>query len=131
AITDLAASPDGELVASVSDHEGRVRVWDAASAEVVAELPRAGDCRVTFDATGRWLAVLNGSEVRVVEVRRSEVQARAALQSRRVHAACWAGRDGELAVVAADRWEGEGELSVWADGARSPRVRRAFRLPEV
>ena len=33
-------------------------LWDAASAEVVAELPRAEDCRVTFDATGRWLAVL-------------------------------------------------------------------------
>jgi serine/threonine protein kinase/WD40 repeat protein len=130
AVSDLATSPDGDLVASACDKEGRVRVWDAASMELLAELPRVGDfCRVAFDASGRWLAVLDATEVRYFEVRRSQVQTRAALTARPVLAACWAGR-GRLACVSGDRHSHEGEASVWPAGG-PPLVRKAIRLPEV
>src|SRR5262249_20307895 len=131
AISDLAASPDGELVASACDHGGRVRVWDVAAAEPVVDLPRVGDpCRVAFDSTGRWLAMLEGARVRFLEVRKSEVQTRMALTSRPVLAACWIGRD-RLACVSGHRSTREGEVAVWPEGERLPDVRRAVRLPEA
>src|SRR5262249_52459546 len=91
-------------------------------------LPRASnDCRVAFDQTGHWLAVLDGEEVRLVEVRRSTVQSAAALQVRPVQAACWTGSG--LACVIGDRTSGPGEVSLW-DGGRAPRMRGPIRLPE-
>src|SRR5262249_18258764 len=68
-------------------------------------------------------------EVRFFEVRRSQVQTKAALTGRVVLAACWACKD-RLACVSGDRHSNEGEASVWPV-AGPPLVRKAIRLPEA
>src|SRR5262249_2515393 len=102
-----------------------------AAAEPGVDLPRVGDpCRVAFDSTGRWLAMLEGARGRFLEVRKSEGQTRMALTSRPGLAACWIGR-GRPARVGRDRSTREGEVAVWPEGERLPNVRRAVRLPEA
>ena len=62
---NLAISPDGRWAATggrdATPASRQVNVWDAATAEVVAQLP-VGNARVAFSPDGRWLGV--GGEAR-------------------------------------------------------------------
>jgi serine/threonine protein kinase/WD40 repeat protein len=73
-IARTAISPDGHWVAT-STHWGRkstIKVWDAASGQLVSDLPGVslnGDARVAFSPDGRWLVLGTARDYRFYEVR--------------------------------------------------------------
>jgi WD40 repeat protein len=76
AITSLALSPDGQLLATASD-DRRVQLWDWRSGRVVKLLQgHAGPVRaLAFSADGQWLATGSDDQtIRVWGVQQEEVQ---------------------------------------------------------
>jgi WD40 repeat protein len=53
----IALSPDGAWVATGGWNARGVKVWDAATGELVREIPSAHSPNVAFSPDGRWLAV--------------------------------------------------------------------------
>jgi serine/threonine protein kinase/WD40 repeat protein len=132
-VDDLTFSPEGSLLASVSQQTKHICIWETASGRRLADYTLVdGTCRVAFDATGRWLTLLSDHHVHLHEVRPAQAQTLAALQVRPVHAAVWLDNGRELACIAGDRWSIDGVLGVWsiARPALPPRLRQDIRMPE-
>jgi WD40 repeat protein len=64
-----AVSPDGQWVAVGCWHGTEVRVWEAATGELLyrRHFPTTSACRVGFSPDGRWLVEGTGDEYRTIE----------------------------------------------------------------
>ncbi|MBI3408637.1 MAG: protein kinase [Planctomycetes bacterium] len=58
----VAASPDGQWVATGTWHGAGVKIWDTSTAKVVHELPARGSAGVTFSPDGKWLVISTGED---------------------------------------------------------------------
>jgi WD40 repeat protein len=130
----LASSDDGTVMASASQQNRRVRVWEVAGGRILADLP-VGEAiaHVAFapQATHqtRELAILAGKSVQLHEVGGVGVQTFAALQSWPVQACSWLGTEG-LVCLAGDRRCRRGKLTLWSNrSANAPTWYRDAQLP--
>jgi WD40 repeat protein len=130
----LASSDEGTVLASASQQNRRVRLWEVAGGRILADLP-VGEAiaHVAFapQATHhtRELAILAGKSVQLHEVGGFGVQTFAALQSWPVLACSWVGTEG-LVCLAGDRRCRRGKLTLWSNrSASAPTWQRDAQLP--
>jgi WD40 repeat protein/serine/threonine protein kinase len=61
--TGTAFSPDGKWIATASEGDAAVRVWDAATGELHKDLGHGANfTRVAFSPDGKWIAAVSGFE---------------------------------------------------------------------
>jgi serine/threonine protein kinase/WD40 repeat protein len=82
----LSISPDGNWVATGTQHGSGIKVWDARSGKVVRDIAGGGYGGTAFSADGQWLAVASaGAQVGLWEVGPWELRHR--LESRSINMA--------------------------------------------
>ncbi len=68
-ISDLVPAPDGRFVASASEEDQHVRLWESASRRLLADLSvEGGMIRLAFSANGKRLIVTGEEEVHLYDI---------------------------------------------------------------
>ena len=121
ALTDLAFSPNGVLLASSSSVTGRFQLWDVADGRLLVDQLVGGDARLAFSPDGRGLAVLAGARTDLFQLGGLREETIVGLQPWPIRnaalspdgrtLACQAKRSGEDAEVALWPLSEEGETS--------------------
>jgi serine/threonine protein kinase/WD40 repeat protein len=138
-IDDVRLSPDGLLLASVSQQTRRLRLWEMAGGRLLTDLPMVdGVEQIAFaplprspgQTTGEahTLALLTGKEVCLHDLTGlNDVLTTTALHTGEVLAFTPVGKAG-MACIAGDRATRSGELTLWSASAL-PLWRRDMPLP--
>ncbi|HKA29442.1 MAG TPA: WD40 repeat domain-containing protein [Candidatus Binatia bacterium] len=130
AVTDLAFSPGGRVLASLGRHvEGALRLWrfDDRTWGEAASLPMGRCLALRFDGSGARLAVLCESEILIVDVASVQEVSRMPNPHREVLTAFDLSADGRRLVTASHDGEVTVRDAVTATPVRSFSVKRSRR----
>jgi WD40 repeat protein/serine/threonine protein kinase len=125
-LTKLAFSPDSKLVATASQGDQTVRIWNAETGKLVRDLGKGPNCtQVAFSPGGKWVAAGGGDNrpvaqdlsVWVWEVKSGKTECVIRGQSKPVN--CFAFSPDELYLATGSQ---DGTLTVWVLGTGLERV---------
>jgi WD40 repeat protein len=117
-ITALDFSPDGNLLASASGRDGRVRLWEVPGGRLVTDFALGrGVARLAFRPDGRSLAVTAGAETLRYEVGGARAWTFVAHQPAPIRSFRFAAAGRSLACLSRAAADAEGEVALFDLGA--------------